>query len=135
MRFNTYGSPYAPPTPTIVGATQFLNGSADKGLQWDTFNGPSGESGIIIQGVTPRSSIKLSQLVCSWGGLEMAGRLEVSANPDKVLAVLFQTAPTDTLTLPLNDSLITIGTYGLRCDNNSIGGEYAVTAYYHWETA
>lgn len=118
----------------VIGPT-ITEDTADQSLQWDTCNAPSGESGIIIQGESPNTAVRIIQLVTSWSGLEIAGRLEVRTNPDKPLCVLFQTAPSGTLTIPLTNSPILIGSYGLRCDNNSVGGEYAVTAYYHLEVA
>jgi len=129
MRFQTSALASFPPPPAGLLAAR-LN---DTGLQWDMFDGPSGESGIIIQGGTPNKTVRITQLIASWGGLEIAGRLEVRSNPDKPLCVLFQTAPSGTLTVPLNDLPLTIGNFGLRCDNNGVEGNYVVIAYYHLE--
>lgn len=130
MRFQLgTGAVYPTPPPALALLGQFSNGGINTDLQWDSFDGPSGESGIIIQGGT----LRLTQLVASWGGLEIAGRLEVSASPDKVLCVLFQTAPTGSLTVTLNSLLLHTESYGLRCSNSSVGGEYVVTAYYYLE--
>lgn len=132
MRFQTSALASFPPPPPALLAARLNNATR---LQWDMFDGPSGESGIIIQGGTPNKTVRITQLIASWGGLETAGRLEVRSNPDKTLVVLFQTAPSGTLTVPLNDLPLTIGDFGLRCDNNSVDGNYVMIAYYHLEVA
>lgn len=135
MRFQTYGS-YGTPFPTQstvltnVLPTQFE--TKDTSLHWDTLQGTSGESGIIVEGGSQEKTIRLERLFVGWGGLEIAGRMEVRASADKPLCVLFQTAPSGFLAVPI-ESVISIGDYGLRCANNSVEGEFAVTAYYYVE--
>ena len=133
MRFQlgtgaTYPTP--PPAPFGLGGFMKVVDGVDTSLQWDLFDGPSGESGIIIPGVVEPQGVTLSQIVASWGGLNIAGRLEVRTNPDKPICVLFQTAPSGTLTVQLNDLPVNIESYGLRCDNSSVEGEYVVIIYY-----
>lgn len=142
MRFQLgTGAVYPTPPPAFRTVSAFLTGippdtslAVNTDLQWESFNGPSGESGIIIPGAGGQEGITLTQIVASWGSLETAGRLEVSSNPDKALLVLFQTAPSGVQTIPLSDLPLIISSYGLRCDNNSVGGEYNVTVFFRHTT-
>lgn len=123
MKFQTYGSYEFPP---LTPPSRLLDSNFSTPLR-STFDGNSGESGVIIQGGSPGETINLKKLLISWGSVETAGRLEISA--EDIVTVVFLSAPSGFVSIDIED-LIVIDEYGLQCTNNSVGGEYVITAYY-----
>lgn len=92
---------------------------------------PSGASQIIIPGGDASLTISIQQYLVSWGGLTTGGIVAIlttlgDSNPLGV----FQTAPAGSIVIPMFGETHNIGTYGLRTQNNSTGGNYTVSVWY-----
>ena len=88
----------------------------------------SGHSALIVGG-SKRLIITLQQLLVTWTGVTSAGKIEIRS-PGVDPLPIYQTAPAGQIVLPCYDEYRLLDRYGLRAANNSIGGEYSITAHY-----
>lgn len=89
---------------------------------------PSGATAIVIPG-SRRLRILLTQLLVSWANLTAVGHLEIRSH-GKPAILMFQSGKDGQIVIPCHDEQLFLGNYGLRSLNNSVGGEYAITANY-----
>lgn len=134
MRFqNTTAAQF--PTPASVNASAFgFDGMSitkmdpRSGTKRATVDSPSGASAIVIPG-SRRLRVLLKQLVFSWAGITAIGHFEIRSPTTEPL-IVYQSGNSGQVIIPCFDEDLFLGRYGLRAQNNSVNGDYAINAYY-----
>jgi hypothetical protein len=126
------------PSPPSLGAASFSALSAEtvsisridprSGIKKSSVDSPSGATSIIIPG-TKRLTILLEQLLISWSGLRVMGHFEIRTGQSNPV-LMYQSGRDGHIILPCFGEQLFLSRYGLRAFNNSLGGNYAITAYY-----
>jgi hypothetical protein len=103
----------------------------DHRVRHRTVGNKSGSPAVLIQGESTRLIITLHQLIMSWNNVTVFGHIEVRAYDNQ--PILIYQGESGYLVIPCFDERVYIGKHGLRVSNNSIGGDYSVTAYFSLE--
>lgn len=95
-----------------------------------TVSGSSGASLVLIPGTDSTLTVSIQQYLLTWSGVTTAGQISIlAALSDPNPLVVYQTGAGG-LVIPIPGETHNIGTYGLRAQNNSVGGSYSISTWY-----
>lgn len=120
MRFQSsqaFTTPIPTPTMGVVGALI---------PPWTVVSEPSGTTGIMAD--TVNQMVLITGLLITWSGVTTAGELDINIGSGSTPIIIHQSTGGGSINLPMN-TLVDLGTYGIQVTNNSVGGNYSVTAF------